>query len=213
MSRFLVLFLAALLLLPNFVFAAAAPSMEELQLQIADIMEELDDLSDRLEGPERHTATDRISFTGDFRNTVDSLHYKDVAYNPGIKVKLPPMPPGTPGFPNGFPGGVVTMPFAPEPREYDIDNDAMFTTRLRLTMKADVASNMNFVGRLNMYKNWGDSTSTKVLDSWDAFSMDGASSGKTSGDYVRVDRAFFNWKDIGGSEFYLSIGRRPSTYG
>jgi hypothetical protein len=30
---------------------------------------------------------------------------------------------------------------------------------------------------------------------------------------LRVDRAFFNWKHIGGSDFYLSIGRRPSTYG
>ncbi len=203
MSKILVLFLSTLLLLPSFVFAAPEPTMEELQAQIADIMDELDELSDRLEGPERHTAMDRISFTGDFRNTVDALHYKDVAYNPGIKVRMPAE----------YGGGVMQVPFAPEPREYDINNDAMFTTRLRLNMKADVASNMNFAGRLTMYKSWGDSTSTKVFDSWDTFSMDGTSSGKTSGDYVHVERAFFNWKDIGGSDFYLSIGRRPSTYG
>ena len=86
MSRFIVLFLSLLLLLPSFSFAAPAPTMDELQAQIADIMEELDDLSDRLEGPERHTAMDRISFSGDFRNTVDSLHYKDITFNPGVKV-------------------------------------------------------------------------------------------------------------------------------
>ncbi len=244
MSRFLVLFLSALLLLPNFVFAAAAPSMEELQAQIADIMEELDDLSDRLEGPERHSAMDRITFTGDFRNTVDSLHYKDVTFNPGIKVDYDDfgakMMGGEFGDPNDqtspigkmfaqlmampedqrnqimgamMAGGVGDFSMYPKPHKSDINNDLMFTTRLRLGMKADVSSNMNFDGRIVMYKNWGDSASTKVFDSWDAFDMDGTSSGKTSGDYLRVDRAFFNWKDIGGSDFYLSIGRRPSTYG
>ena len=126
MSKILVLFLSTLLLLPSFVFAAPEPTMEELQAQIADIMDELDDLSDRLEGPERHTATDRISFSGDFRNTIDTLHYKDVAYNPGIKVNMPPG--AMPGLPNG---GVVTMPFAAKPRESDINNDAIFTTILR----------------------------------------------------------------------------------
>ena len=239
MSRFLVLFLSTLLLMPTFVFAAAAPTMEELQTQIADIMEELDDLSDRLEVPERHSAMDRISFTGDFRNTVDSLHYKDVTFNPGVKVDYDdfgakamggdfgnPMDPtsplaqmmaANPEFAAAFMAGELTgigdMPMSPGPETSDINNDMMYTTRLRLGMKADVSSNMNFDGRLVMYKNWGDSTNTKVFDSWDAFSMDGTSSGKTSGDYLRVDRAFFNWKDIGGSDFYLSIGRRPSTYG
>jgi hypothetical protein len=43
--------------------------------------------------------------------------------------------------------------------------------------------------------------------------MDGTNGGNTSGDWLRVERAYFDWKDIGGSDFYLSIGRRPSTYG
>jgi len=239
MSKFLILFLSALLLMPSFAFSAEAPSMEELQQQIADIMDELDDLSDRLEGPERHSAMDRISFTGDFRNTVDSLHYKDITFNPGVKVDYDdfgakamggefgsPMDPDSPlgkmmaanpefaaAFMAGQLTGVGSMPFYAKPHTSDLNNDLMYTTRLRLGMKADVSSNMNFDGRLTMYKNWGDSTNTKVFDSWDAFSMDGGSSGHTSGDYLRVDRAFFNWKDIGGSDFYLSIGRRPSTYG
>jgi hypothetical protein len=110
-------------------------------------------------------------------------------------------------------GGVDSYPMAAKPHVSDINNDYMYTTRLRLNMKADVASNMNFAGRLTMYKNWGDSTNTNVFDSWDSFSMDGTSSGRPSGDYLRVERAFFNWKDIAGSDFYLSIGRRPSTYG
>ncbi len=95
----------------------------------------------------------------------------------------------------------------------DINNDIAYTTRLRLGMKADVWDNVSFSGRLLMYKNWGDSTGTKVFDSWNSFSMDGTSSGNTSGDLVRVERAYFDWRDIADTPFYLSIGRRPSTYG
>ncbi|RLB72179.1 MAG: DUF3373 domain-containing protein [Deltaproteobacteria bacterium] len=205
MSKSIVLFLSVLLLMPSILFAATAPTIEELQMQIAEIAEELEDLSDRLEVPERHSALDRISFSGDLRSTVDSIHYKDVSYNPGMKVDM-----------SGMGMGIITVPLNGQdqkPRKYDIDNDAMYTTRLRLNMKAKIASNMKFNGRLSMYKNWGDSTTTQVFDSWDSFSIDGTNSGRTSGDWLRVERAFFDWTDIGGSDFYLSIGRRPSTDG
>ncbi len=255
MSRFIILLLAVLLTLPA-ATSFAAPTIEELQKQIADIVEELDDLSDRLEAPERHSALDRISFTGDFRNTVDSLHYQDVTWNPGIKVDYDDfgakaMDPlnsagfntqlsdaggnlltnadGTPltplskmmianpslaaAFMAGDLSGVGPFAMSAGPRTSDINNDLMYTTRLRLNMKADIAKNMNFDGRLTMYKAWGDSSGSRVFDSWDAFAMDGTSSGRPSGDLIHVERAFFNWKDIAGSDFYLSIGRRPSTYG
>ncbi len=100
-----------------------------------------------------------------------------------------------------------------KPPKSDIDNDVLYTTRLRLNMKAKVYDNVNFSGRLSMYKNWGDSTGVKVFDSWNAFTMDGTDGGNTSGDWLRVERAFFDWSHIGGTDFYLSIGRRPSTYG
>ena len=43
-------------------------------------------------------------------------------------------------------------------RTYDIKNSILYTTRMRLGMKAKVADNMTFAGRLGMFKNWGDST-------------------------------------------------------
>lgn len=272
MNKFLVLLLTTLFLMPSVLFAA--PTIEELQRQIAEIVEELDDLSDRLEGPEKHSAMDRISFYGDLRNTADSIHYQDVTFNPGIKVDFSDffyaaasgagfVPGG--GDPSlgtfadfdpmtgagsitptstaldtmfinlrnsdpvafgqmmtsfngwmmdGMPAGMVgAFRMATAPQTSDINNDIMYTTRLRLGMKADIANNMNFSGRLAMYKAWGDSSGSRVFDSWDAFAMDGTSSGRPSGDFLHVERAFFNWKDIAGSDFYLSIGRRPSTYG
>ncbi|MDX2494068.1 MAG: DUF3373 family protein, partial [Desulfuromusa sp.] len=271
MNRFIVSLLAVLLTLPA-ATSFAAPTIEELQKQIAEIAEELEDMSDRLDKPERHSALDRISFSGDLRSTADSIHYQDVTFNPGIKVDFSdffteaaegmgmipgdqslgtfgstfnPMDPSAGGAPTtgldylfynlqandpdaftqlitnfgnwagaGMPAGMVgAFRLATAPHKSDINNDIMYTTRLRLNMKADIASNMNFDARLNMYKAWGDSSGSRVFDSWDAFAMDGTSSGRPSGDTMHVERAFFNWKDIGGSDFYLSIGRRPSTYG
>ncbi|MEA3545448.1 MAG: DUF3373 family protein, partial [Thermodesulfobacteriota bacterium] len=274
MNKLFVLLLTALFLLPSVLFAA--PTIEELQQQIADIVEELDELSDRLEGPEKHSALDRISFYGDLRTTADSLHYQDVTFSPGIKVdftdffskvgaSMNPAAPHPLGEMNVFvpdsssPLGMSFDPTASQgtgldkmfvnlyntdpaqfaqlmsmmgnfmlagqapgvggfrmataPQTSDINNDIMYTTRLRLGMKAKIASNMKFSGRLAMYKNWGDSVGSKVFDSWNAFAMDGTNGGNTSGDWLRVERAYFDWKDIGGSDFYLSIGRRPSTYG
>jgi hypothetical protein len=108
--------------------------------------------------------------------------------------------------------GVGVFPLA-ELDTYDINNDINYDSRLRLNMKAKVWDNVKFSGRLSMYKGWGDSTGTQVFDSWRAFTMDGTNGGNTTGDYLRVDRAYMDWSNIADTGMYLSIGRRPSTYG
>ena len=215
-----------------------AAKIAELKQQLADITEELEDLNTRVAKNERHSATDRIQLTGDFRVKAHSLHYQNVTWNPAIAVNFSdfgmramageygnPMDASSPigkmmaanpelaaAFQSGMLQGVT--PYVLANREQrDIDNDLLYTTRLRLNMKAKVWDNVDFAGRLSMYKNWGDSTGVQVFDSWRAFTMDGTDSGNTSGDWLRVERAYFDWRDIGGSPFYLSIGRRPSTYG
>lgn len=210
----------------------------ELKQQLADITEQLDDLNNRVDKTERHTSLDRLEITGDFRTKAHSLHYRDVVWNPAIKVNfndfgakamsgafgmpndlnspLGKMMQANPDLAAAFQNGMLqgVMPYVLAPKSVqDIDNDIFYTTRLRLNLKAKVWDNVSFAGRLSMYKNWGDSTGVQVFDSWRSFTMDGTSSGNTSGDWLRVERAYFDWKNINGSEFYLSIGRRPSTYG
>ena len=97
--------------------------------------------------------------------------------------------------------------------KYSLNNDILYTTRLRLNMKAKVWDNVKFNGRLTMYKNWGDSTGVKEFDGWNTYTMDGTNSGNTTSDYIHVERAFFDWSDIGGTPLFFSVGRRPSTYG
>ncbi len=108
--------------------------------------------------------------------------------------------------------GVGIFPMA-QLEKSDINNDIMYDSRLRLNMKAKVWDNVKFSGRLAMYKNWGDSTNAQVFDSWRSFSMDGNSTGNTSSDLLHVERAYMDWSNIADSGVYLSIGRRPSTYG
>ncbi|KEK27111.1 DUF3373 domain-containing protein [Shewanella xiamenensis] len=217
---------------------ADTQKMAELKQQLADITEQLDELNSRVDKTERHTSLDRLEITGDFRTKAHSLHYRDVVWNPAIKVDFNdfgakamsgafgmPNDPNSPlgqmmqanpdlaaAFQNGMLQGVMPYVLAQQHIQ-DIDNDIFYTTRLRLNLKAKVWDNVSFAGRLSMYKNWGDSTGVQVFDSWRSFTMDGTSSGNTSGDWLRVERAYFDWKNINGSEFYLSIGRRPSTYG
>ncbi len=242
MKSFILCLLAALLIIPNAV-SAADPTVEDLQKQIAEISKKLeklnDELDDRIRKPERHAAMDRINFYGDLRVTADSLHYQDVTFSPGILVDYddfaakvmagtfgsildPTSPIGqmmaqypdlAAAFMAGQLSGIGYFPMADAAKKSDINNDILFTTRLRLGMKAKIADNMDFSGRLTMYKNWGDSTTSKVFDSWNAFTMDGTDGGSTSGDWLRVERAYFDWRDIADSNFYLSVGRRPSGYG
>ncbi len=96
----------------------------------------------------------------------------------------------------------------------DYANDIMYTTRLRLNMKAKIAENISFHGRLGMNKVWGDSTGVQVFNGQpNSMNIDGTTLGVPNSDLIRVDRAFFSWNHIGGTGAYLSVGRRPSTFG
>ncbi len=97
---------------------------------------------------------------------------------------------------------------------YSNDTNILYTNRLRLKFDAKVADNVSFTGRLSMYKTFGDSTGVQVFNGQpNTFNIDGTTAGVPNSDQLRVDRAYFSWNNIGGSKFYLSVGRRPSTYG
>ena len=97
---------------------------------------------------------------------------------------------------------------------YNADNGILYTNRVRLKFDAQISENVSFTGRLAMYKVFGDSTGVQVFNGQPtSLNMDGTSAGVPNSDQLRVERAYFSWNKIGGSKFYLSIGRRPSTEG
>ncbi len=94
---------------------------------------------------------------------------------------------------------------------YDYKNSLLYTSRLRLQMDAKVSKNVDFSGRLSMYKAWGDSTGVQTFNGQaSSINVDGTTASVPNSDVVRVERAYFTWKS---PQFYLSIGRRPSTGG
>jgi hypothetical protein len=97
---------------------------------------------------------------------------------------------------------------------YQADNSVLYTSRLRLNLAAKVAENVSFAGRLAMYKPWGDSSGIQVFNGQsNSLNIDGTTASVPNSDILRVDRAYFDWKSIGGLPVYLSIGRRPSAGG
>ena len=202
--------------------------MEELQKKIdamekadSEKKEQIDEMDKRLNKTELHTATDKISFGIDFRTRADSIHYKDISVAPSSLTNAFFASP-----PAGFNGatlaqiqgaiaGMVAAGMVPPVETYDVDNDIIYTNRLRLEMKAKVNEHLDFAGRLAAYKVFGDSTGVNVYNgSMGSVSFDGTTSSLPHGDTIHLERAYFNYKNFMGSVPYnVSLGRRPSTEG
>ncbi len=97
---------------------------------------------------------------------------------------------------------------------YGANGNELATNRLRLNFDAHVSDNVEVAARISMYKVFGDSTNVQVFDGQpSSLNIDGTTATVPTGDFLRVERAYFTWNHIGGLPLYLSIGRRPSTSG
>lgn len=96
----------------------------------------------------------------------------------------------------------------------ELENDTLWTNRLRLNMRVKATENVEFKGRLAMYKTWGNQSAFTDESGamWPIF--DGNVTRTPIGSSaLYVDRAFVNWNNIGGLPMWFSIGRRPTTDG
>lgn len=207
---------------------AMSRQMEELQKRIETMetaesgkKDQIKEMDDRLNQAELHTATDKISFGVDLRTRAESIHYKDLSVAPsnltnGFFVN----------FPAGFNGatlaqaqaamaGMTAAGMVPPVEKYDVDNDIIFSNRIRLEMQSKVSNNLSFAGRLAANKVYGDSTGVNFNHgSLGDVTFDGNTSSLPHGDTIRLERAYFNYKNnIGAVPYNLSMGRRPSTDG
>jgi hypothetical protein len=99
---------------------------------------------------------------------------------------------------------------------YGANANELATNRLRLNIDAHPSENVDVSARLSMYKVFGDSTGVQVFNGQPtSVNIDGTTTRVPSGDFLRVERAYFTWKNILNlkGNLYLSIGRRPSTDG
>ena len=200
---------------------AIQKKLEDLEKKNQTEEEEIEEIDDRLNKAELHTATDKVSFGVELRTRADTLHYNDLQVAPSSFVG---------GFFVDYPNGLnnATLPqiqqaignmaaagMIPPTEKYDATNDIILTNKFRLNMKAKVNDQLSFTGRLAAYKVFGDSTGVKVNQgSLGDVTFDGNTSSLPHGDTIRLERAYFNYKkDLGSVPTNFSLGRRPSTDG
>ena len=238
--RAVVVTMAAVLVLPMGTWAAddtqslrrqmdaMKQQMEELQKKI-DAMEEQtskqseqsEEFEERLSKAELHTATDKLSFGVELRTRADSIHYSDIRRAPSSLTDM-----FFDTYPAGFNGGtlselqaamagMVAGGMVPPVEKVDVDNDIIYTNRLRLEMKSRISPQLTFGGRLAAYKAFGDSTGVKFYQgSMGDVTFDGNTSSLPHGDTIHLERAYFNYTfGTQSVPINLSLGRRPSTEG
>ncbi|MFZ5761259.1 MAG: DUF3373 family protein [Thermodesulfobacteriota bacterium] len=175
------------------------------QQEIADLKRQLKAMQDKQDAAfddlnERSEAWDlasRFQLSGDFRARYD--YYKNDLVTAPMTNFMEYM----------MSGGTIAPEFAPD----EMENTSLFTNRFRLNMRVMATENVEFKGRLAMFKSWGTNTIPGELTQFGYPSFDGTSSREPADSTLRVDRAYVNWNNIGGQPLWFSVGRRPTTDG
>ena len=203
--------------------------MEAVQKKLEDIEkksqakeEAIEEMDDRLNKAELHTATDKVAFGVELRTRADTLQYDNIQAAPGALINGFFTDYAAGGFNNGTlaeiqqrMGQMAAAGMIPPTEKYDATNDIILTNKFRLNMNAKVNDQLSFSGRLAAYKVFGDSTEVKFNQgSLGDVTLDGNTSSLPHGDTIRLERAYFNYKkDLGRVPTNFSLGRRPSTDG
>jgi hypothetical protein len=209
----------------------------DLQEEVMFLREDVDDLDERLMEPERHAALDRIEWGGDFRFQAHSIDSTIPDHINGLQMQgdfigimqqfgllgddytfeeLSQAFQQIQGLPPELTGPIMEqLAQANYVKGYNFNDDVVRTSRLRLEMKAEVAEDVSFYGRLGMYKVWGDSTGVQIFNGQPtSINWDGSQTTyPNSDDAIRLERGYFTWSRILDTGAFLSIGRRPSTGG
>jgi len=217
-KQFSILAMTALIALPTIATAGGGRSPADLEKKIDELSRQLDELKAQMakqnetiteygdkvedmdsmleEKSETWDLASRFKFDGDFRARGDYYSANNV------------FAAGTPIFAGFDPNGVPLFRDAGG----DQQNDTLMTNRLRLNMRVKATEDVEFKGRLAMYKAWGMQTQPDGRE--DAFPIFDGNTTRTPNDSaLYVDRAYLNWNNIAGAPVWFSVGRRPTSDG
>lgn len=194
-KKFSVFALAGLLAVPAMAMASAGPNVTDLEKKIEELSRELDDLKAALDAQKE--VSDKLS------DSVDDLDERSEEWDLAARIKF------FGDFRSRLDYYAADTVFG-----RDLQNDHIWTNRFRLNMRVHASENVEFKGRLAMYKTWGNQSAFRDDSGamWPVF--DGNVTRTPAEDSaLYVDRAYVNWNNIGGLPMWLSIGRRPTTDG
>ena len=197
-----VLALAGMLALPASAFAAGGPSPADLEKKIEELSRQLDELRAVVaaQTEQNKTLAENVETLDE---NVESLDDRSGDWDLASRFKL-----------YGDFRARGDLYNAESVFGRDIDNDTILTNRFRLNLKANATENLEFKGRLAMYKTWGNQSAfTNEGDPMYPLFDGNVTRSPVGSSALYVDRAFVNWNNIGGLPMWFSIGRRPTTDG
>jgi hypothetical protein len=201
-KKFSMLALAGLIALPVVASAGVGPQSADLNRKIQDLSSQLDQLKAQMAAQAEANAATNAK-VGALDSTVASFSDRASDWDLAARVKL------SGDFRARMDYYNADTVFGDLYGLGDLSNDTSFTNRFRLNMRIAATENVEFKGRLAMYKSWGQS-----LGYFDQMAgMDGNSTRTPGDNALRVDRAYVNFNNIGGAPIWFSIGRRPTTDG
>ncbi len=240
MKRAMIVFLVLSLISPSSVFAMEKDEIlkklenvlkkneelfkevEQLKRQMQDIKSKEDTQDKKISAQEKKVkdveklakkaeGISRFEVWGEYRFKADSIHanfdrFTGFRWNPNVTM-----------------GGAAIGAFQPKQyEEFTASDNSLLTNRLRLKFKVKATDDVDFTGRLAMYKIWGHQTAAPLEGNYggnygfmpqNSMLFDGNTSYKPSDSALKVDRAFVNWYEPGGFPGIISVGRRPSAGG
>jgi len=187
---------------------AAAETTEELQVQIEQLKKQVENLEAKIESGdasaadkdalekrvadlERKTANNKIDWGANFRVRFDNQRWH---INPYMQYT-----------------GDTENPYVPIAAQ-DWKNNAQYSIRLRLRLNADITDDLQFMGRLSMYKLYGGSD-IPIFNGFPNTVMDSFNSSRIpSNEILRVERALLKWQ-IPNTPLNVAFGRMNSSDG
>ena len=187
--------IAGLIALPSMVSASAGPNVQDLERKIEELSKQLDELKASV-AEQKDTNVAQTS-------ALDELDEKSAAWDLAARFKF-------------FGDFRSRLDYYNADTVFgrDLQNDTLWTNRFRLNMRVMATENVEFKGRLAMYKTWGNQSAfTDESEAmWPVFDGNVTRTPAESS-ALYVDRAYVNWNNIGGAPVWFSIGRRPTTDG
>ncbi len=197
--------------------AATSRAADDVQQQVDNLSRQVEALKKQIAQsqaakPPGKSIGDWLTIGGDYRFRIDSLRGEAPAFynfmNPAYQAWLA--------------GGMVGP--APLTPGFKVKNDALYTNRFGLNLKAKALKDVTVSARLVMYKTFGSQDDSAVSGLRTAGGIqpffadrvgvfDGTEGHVPADGKILVDYVYATWTNILDEPLWFSVGRRPSTGG
>jgi len=122
---------------------------EEQDAQVTEVMDVVDEIDERLGDAEKHTAMDRITMGVELETQFNSIHMDVKTMPMATQIQIGQMAMAGSRFSAADMEQYKAMFRQQGAEKQSISNDALFTSRIRLDLKAKPTRSLSFVGRLH----------------------------------------------------------------